>query len=639
MFAHLLKKEWKDKAAVFGLALGLVVVCGPVFFALARKQAAPDLLTLPLSLIVVPLAGLLMGSGSFDAEFRNGAWTFLFSRPVRRGTIWLAKLVAALSMYLAVFGAARLVIALWPGFANASPEILWNNGITDARSMPLLGFLAGLLALSFAFVLSFALDRPLVVAFLAIFATVLVGGGWFSFFEALSQAAAPGRESSTAFFFAFPALLAVAMIAGSFLMFRRADVSQPRSRLASLGRWAGAFAAAAMVLTAGGVKIYGLTAPNYGASIVGSDGTIWIGTFGGLYRYDADSDRIGRKLRFGWAFTLKSTAGRLLFEGADSSRGPSHLWMVAGEQTPVVLDDGLPALQNPRLESRYVGEFDFSPDARRVVFTTLETRLAGGRPAKLTKLWTVRSDGTRLREVSLTGLSGRTLPGYGALLGWISEAGDDIMIEADLADPPPYGGELWRINVETGGAVKAADGVRRVYPYYQANVLAGTPLIELDRQRKERTLALWAPDATHRTEIARSPSFGAVFVRPDGRRVIYTAYPSGRSVREARSYLYDTDDGRPRELTGTGTIANCAWFADGSALLVVRAALDDEERAWSDSLVLMGADGRLRAVDAPFIIKEGIHIAAAGNVAAVLSWKTNRVWRYRASDGNWKKIL
>jgi ABC-2 type transport system permease protein len=89
---------------------------------------------------LIPLLGVIIGTGVIGPEIDDGAIVYLLAKPIRRGSIVVSKLVVALGA-LAAFGAVPLLLAglLLPGF--------------DARLA--LGFALGALAAGAAYCAAF----------------------------------------------------------------------------------------------------------------------------------------------------------------------------------------------------------------------------------------------------------------------------------------------------------------------------------------------------------------------------------------------------------------------------------------------------------------------------------------------------
>jgi len=83
MLRRMIVKEWKEKLDLVIFALAVLLLFSLAFSVYAKDPDTLDLLVSTLLLIFPPLFGLLLGASGFASEFQDGAWAYLFSRPVR----------------------------------------------------------------------------------------------------------------------------------------------------------------------------------------------------------------------------------------------------------------------------------------------------------------------------------------------------------------------------------------------------------------------------------------------------------------------------------------------------------------------------------------------------------------------------
>jgi ABC-type transport system involved in multi-copper enzyme maturation permease subunit len=86
MFEKIFRREWKDKLDLLIFACAGILLHILAFLLLPGKKDLLDILTGAMTVIFLPFIGLLLGAGGFAAEFKDDAWAYLFSRPVRRST-------------------------------------------------------------------------------------------------------------------------------------------------------------------------------------------------------------------------------------------------------------------------------------------------------------------------------------------------------------------------------------------------------------------------------------------------------------------------------------------------------------------------------------------------------------------------
>ena len=81
MFGKVFLKEWRENILVFGLAIFMIIAL--VVLSLSEMRELTLNFSAMFLLLFLPFAALLIGSGGFFSEFKDNAWVYLFSRPMR----------------------------------------------------------------------------------------------------------------------------------------------------------------------------------------------------------------------------------------------------------------------------------------------------------------------------------------------------------------------------------------------------------------------------------------------------------------------------------------------------------------------------------------------------------------------------
>ena len=245
MMRRMVIKEWKEK---FGLVIFALAVLLLFFLAISVYAKDPDTLYLLVStllLIFPPLFALLLGASGFASEIQDGAWVYLFSRPVKKWQIWIAKYLSLLTILGVVFLLFALLIELHPALGSA----------TDTYSFPIFGenisygilaYILPLLLFTTAFSFSILSEKVHIVAFLAaltwtVLQVAVSQAGFFLFY----------REMSSSFLFLISLLSLVvpaSFALASAMTLSRADFSQPRLRSWTFTKLSAVFVLASIVL-------------------------------------------------------------------------------------------------------------------------------------------------------------------------------------------------------------------------------------------------------------------------------------------------------------------------------------------------------------------------------------------------------
>lgn len=158
MFEKIFRKEWKDKLDLLIFALAGILLYVAAFLLFPERKELVDILTGAMTVIFLPFVGLLLGAGGFSSEFKDDAWAYLFSRPVKRSTVWLAKYCALLTILAAVLLVFAAAVRLVPEM-NAAVADLSLKDLGGGTSLMSLGFLLSWVLLTISFSLSFLTDK------------------------------------------------------------------------------------------------------------------------------------------------------------------------------------------------------------------------------------------------------------------------------------------------------------------------------------------------------------------------------------------------------------------------------------------------------------------------------------------------
>ena len=401
MFGHLVIKEWKERwtLLVFGVG-GVLAGFAIAAWAWPRVREAPAYLLGAMYLIFFPVFGALLGATGFEAEFRNGAWAYLLSRPVKRTTIWLAKFLALLSILVFV-GLLSFGLVSASAKLKAAASTLTAPGLGGANdpliSMLVVGFGLSLLTFALAFAMSILTERAITVTAVALFLGFAVYGGWLYGFAAASELLVSRFQ---------PALIWVGLIltglvalGASFETFRKADFSQPRRKAGFFWRRAGLLFVPVLV----SIVLVAVWPPGRGRWLwieCADEGHAYLHTHRGYFVYSAENDQVQR-LRLpvvGRYISLASArAGKLL--GWEASRRSHFLFIARADGSEKVFLTG-PKAKDPQLRELPAiawGGALLSPDGRTAVFSTWPRRRSS-RETNPNELWLVSDQGDVLKH-------------------------------------------------------------------------------------------------------------------------------------------------------------------------------------------------------------------------------------------------
>jgi len=355
-------------------------------------------------LLFFPFAALIFGAAGFEAEYRQGSWAYLLSRPVSRASIWLAKLAALLSMFAALW---LVFLAAWAAFPAirvmaAGPRVF----LQDIAEMGFPWWSVGLslFLLIVAFSLSLLRARQFNLVFVALvlgllfpavaWASIISKAGGFMYWVA------PGKALRTLLISLV--LTALAFVGASLLTLIRSDLSQPRRQMATFVRWFVPLLFLALATTA--ATALWLPFPGYRyLNFLGSeDGTAFYITERGIFSYDTASRKIrwltGSNSEYNPGRSLSS--GRLAYVAYDiksRSDAAAEVWVVKadGAGRTRLLGRGSPG---PWDVDGSIRDMIVSPDGKKIAILThgMSPRRSQGRIATL---WMVNVDGSGLEKL------------------------------------------------------------------------------------------------------------------------------------------------------------------------------------------------------------------------------------------------
>jgi len=486
MFKTLVIKEWKEKALIAVFGLGVMVIFLAAFLIFGDNQDLRELIPATFLIFFFPFIGVMLGAGAFEPEFRNGSWAYLLSRPVRKETIWLAKLTALLSIMAGFWLVFIGLMAVVPGLGEVVrgfrfPEIL-DAGL---EVFPLI-LLSSVFYFSVAFSLSILSERQLSLVFGSFFIGFAVQAllSYFAF-----QAEDRGLLSNVGSFLWLDAynlalvLSGLAFLGASLITFRKADFSQPRKKNLSLAKYAILFLVLAWILAVAWPVFRPGPEEKLSSEVevVGSEA--FFSTTRGLYRYDIVQDDLKKVAKWGpnsWS-SFVIAGGQVLYktEGWNLQEDPELRFMKTDGSGKRLLVGGGPD-DFPGYQGLY-SDFLLSPDGKTAVFLTEQIDETG--PISRSQYKTVvsiRTDGTGLKKLPplvpvLAGTGGKNI--WIRANAWLEPSNSLLLMRCPQSGPM----SLWTYSLATGaqaslfetprlGACKVSPGHDKVFIVYQPEV-------------------------------------------------------------------------------------------------------------------------------------------------------------------------
>ena len=644
MFKTLLFKEWKEKALIALFGLGLMIVLLAAFLILGDSRDFRDLIPAGF-LFLFPFLGLILGAGAFESEFRDGAWAYLLSRPVRKGTVWLAKLFAPLSVLAGLWLVFIGLMAVVPGLGDIVlgfklPDVL-ESGLAF---FPLI-LLSSLFFFSIAFSFSILTDKQLGLV-LGCFLLGFVLESVLFFFAFLAggrtMLTRSGRFPGLDVFVLALVLSSLAFLAASLVTFLKSDFSQPKVKAEALAKRCFLLLAAAWVLSAAWPALQPGPKEEFDSGIYVDGDKAFLSTNRGLYRYDLDRKRFKRIVR--WRAERADSVvggGKVLYvDGWDRPEGPAlRVANMDGSGKRRLVGGGG---QGGTQVYLWFQRFLLSPDGKTAVFVYEEASVNSPREHK-TSLASIGTDGTGLTKLAppnprVAG-DGEEFSWVGPL-AWLASPDGLLMMAMTAASPrPAHPTGLWRYDLSSGAQTKLFESPRPAAFVPDAAGKAALSFTRRDLASLEVSLLDLATGTSIPVMTVERPK-GSPYswiVSPvwnrDGDKVAFLVRrdavlltPAVYLLKERR--LVSSDDMRVKEFRES---ASLGWTADGLKLILADPA--------GRSLRIMGPDLAWKAtIPVPASLSEHFTACPAGDAVLLADYVNTAVWRLDLKTEKWKKI-
>ena len=645
MFKTLLIKEWKEKALVAVFGLGLMVVFLAAFLIIGDDQDLRELLPAAFLIILFPFIGVMLGAGAFESEFRNGSWAYLLSRPVRKETIWLAKLTALLSIMAGFWLVFIGLMAVVPGLGEVVRGFRWLDVLDPGLELFLLVLLSSVFYFSVAFSLSILSERQLSLVFGSFFLGFAVQA-LLSYFVILAYGR--GLLSNVGRFLWLDAynlalvLSSLAFLGASLITFRKADFSQPRKKNLSLAKYTILFLVLAWILAVAWPVFR--PGPGEGFSsrieVVGSEA--FFSTSRGLYRYDIVRDDLKKVATWGpnsWS-SFVVAGGQVLYKAAgwNLKEGPSLCIMKTDGSGKRLL---VGAAHDGFQDSEWFLNFLLSPDGKTAVFLTdqIDETVPGSRLHKRT-IVSIRTDGTGLKRLppldpALAGTRGEYT--WIRANAWLESSNSLLLMRCPQRGPM----SLWTYSLATGaqaslfetprlGTCLVSPGHDKVFIVYQPEVRGPVDVTILDIASAEYApvIKVEDPDGSIWSSVGRP-----VWNRK-GDKVAFLVQQNGGVFSPAVYLLKERRLVRPNDVRfkGTRELSPTLGWTSGDAKLVLGVP---QER----SLKILDPDLAVeRAVPVPASIGANFAAWSADDTILVMDFDKESIWRLDLKTEKWKKI-
>jgi hypothetical protein len=646
MFTALYFKEWREKALLFFFELGILVLLLAAQFIFREKRDVQEWLVYAVLLLFFPFAALILGAAGFEAEYRQGAWAYLFSRPVRKPVIWLAKFSTLLSM----LGALWLVfLAAWltlPGIRELSVGARILLGFTVESGFAWWSVWFSVFLLTVAFSLSLLHERQFNILFLAlIVGLILPAAAWAilaSMVGGFLAWVAPSKALAT--FLVSQILIALAFAAASVLTLARSDFSQSRKQTRSFVRWVLPLLLLALAGTAAWALLTPVRGEHYLSFFNTSAGEPYYISERGIFKYSTAEHRIQwmAKAKFIEYFVASAAGGKVAYTAFDiKSRSDiiEELWVANADGSGRKRIIGRGPRENEWPQEVPITHLMMSPDGAKVAILA-----ARWRPGQSPALWIVNTDGTRLEKLpDDPALFGNSAEGLSIWLVAWAQGGNAILL-SKISGQKPFAFSFWLYDLDRKAARIVLDNAARAS--WLSSLSPRGDCLALKYQKSPEApwrLALLDVKTLATTDINGNTDgtvrgFSGISWDQKGDRLAYVARKAQAEGPDAYVLaIYSLADHKTvaeKVMTKSESEAlrfSPSWTADGARLLV----LDRETNG------LKVFDRELSEVDRvplPAWMTSPTGLVVVGDQALIEEDKTDSLWRLDLGKKSWKKL-
>jgi len=641
MFKTLLIKEWKEKALLAVFGLGVTVAFLAAFLSFGDNPDLRELIPATFLIFFFPFIGVMLGAGAFESEFRNGAWAYLLSRPVRKETIWLAKLTALLSILAAFWLIFIGLMTVVPGLGEVVRGFMFPDILDAGLELFPLILLSSVLYFSAAFSMSILSDRQLSLVFGSLFLGFSLQGLLFYF---AFQAEWRGMLSNAGMFPWIDAyklalvLSSLAFLGASFLTFRRADFSQPKKKAGSLAKYSAVFLVLAWMLAAAWPAVRPGPREELSSGIEISGGEAFFSTSKGLFRYDIAGDKLRKIARWGIEYPGHVIGGgKVVYAASSSEFETPRLRMMNPDGSGKTLLAG--GGQNAFPADSYFQGYLISPDGKTVVVSVRKNEVRPRRDPR-NSLWSIRSDGTGLKRLPPLPAA---LDGQGDVSAWLNLHAWDRSSDTLLLSYHRYGGAmgLWTYDLVTGACALLFENPRPfaclVSPFRDVALLIFRREIEGPVEVQLLDISTAERSSVMKLEKLGGSVWFSVWRPAWNREGDKVAFLTGRNGVGATPAVYDMKERRlvrPDIVQVTASEGSSppslGWIGGGKLILGV----PQEHALRILDLSLAGE----KTIPVPAHVEANFAVWPANDVVLLMDLQKDAVWRLDIKTEKWKKI-
>lgn len=232
MITKIFLKEWKERINIFIFSMTIFILFALITLKFSGQKEFHQFFPIFILSYFLPFIAILIGSNGFYSEFRDDAWTYIFSRPIKKWIVWLTKYFSQLTILISVILIFLLITLILPELREAmeSYSIFRNQENLYLISWSIL-FYGSLFTIAFS--ISFLYEKPFIIFLSAILIRVFLAY-FFTLYQELLQKLFPIAENLRGLSLLWP----LSFILASIFAFNRSDFSQMKEKIFMFSKFA-----------------------------------------------------------------------------------------------------------------------------------------------------------------------------------------------------------------------------------------------------------------------------------------------------------------------------------------------------------------------------------------------------------------
>jgi hypothetical protein len=623
-------REWKQRFDLLIFALAGILLYLAAFNHFSQKKDLLDILTGTMTLIFLPFIGLLLGSSGFAAEFKNDAWAYLFSRPVKKSTIWLTKYFALLTILAAVLIVFAIAARIVPGLGTTLAEFDFMNlgiGLSQRLSFMPLGFMLSWILLTVGFSVSFLSEKQYAIVFLTI---LILAALEFGLLQFLLFFLAPkiGYRIRLIGLVSFPVLIPLSFALASLLTLGRTDFSQLGKKVRDFIKYAVPFMAVAVLLASVWTAASAMRerVPHI-SNLQVQDANVYFATPKKIFSFNPEGNRLQALARVRQPWTDLSIGGHKLafvkYNFDLKNQESCELWIMNTDGTGVESLRVTSHEGSPFSKASFLFPVEVSPDGQRVAFATKDY---GKRPVQWL-IGCVNTDGTEFKSYSLD------IPDISWIqfAGWTADDQNLLIFCTQSIRASDKGTKLLRVNFETGATEVLVEHIVRPTggQLSQDKFVAIISQVETEAQQ---ILILINIETRESWDVYTASSIDGCKWSKNGSRLAFLAekhtlgiYSLAEKKVTAVREFKDVDFGLPG--------LTMDWVLDGGGVAI------KEFKEGEGRLAVLDPDlSEKKIIPIPFIADQVSRLVGVDESIIVFDWRKAKLWLVDLNTEKWRKI-